>query len=1023
MTVVPSENTGSTREELICPHCFSSLERHPVYADEFSGRTALEKGTRCKDQKPGEECPYASRVPPEVMKKVIKTQYKSPSLIAKIRSRITAKNTAATVVIIILLLVFLGNPFSSIGQPSAKELTISATTPVGDYTEGIRIVDYNTGRELFNERNITYRDIGTKEVSIIPEDKKLAAKYARIDFNNQKVLESSGGVNITNGTLQLEVERRLKVSRSGAISSGFVRMNFLNPDNIDGNINVTLKPPEGNQIQNSRLIEKGDRQINIPGSVVSQTASIQAVPIRDEIIQNKRYFNGTQEIPLEGTVTPDNVSFSIRGNNRNAGIEKSLTKRIEGQDSITAIVESESTQGPANLVLFGKMKGQKQFIQGETNGRANENITIGDGPATANVTIEGERTERQVTKNGTIKGDSFNIEIEGDETVESRINFTGAEIQDSQVATSSLSARNNTKEKTVTNISENGTYRIVLNKNGNTGFTSGYYINNQKYESGRTLELKKGDSVRIWADAKSEIEPEDNNEQNNEQETENNFQPPPDYPLVVENTRVSSNTLQDGGNIRVQATITNPSQTFYTSRIILFKNGNRAQTKSLNFPPGQSKDVQFSQVKISKEGTNSLSINNGNTVEVTNGVVNNNPEPQENTPSGQINVQLTKLTQQPKIKISTKPDGQFQCITSPENGSCKLDNMTPGTNTLDIIKEGISQAQYTIKYNTTVGQTNPRLKIGDRTVIEKRGIIQDQETLKRTIHLKEGTYPIYTSTRNNKKLKYSIEWAKSSQVDRPIVDKNNTRVILSNKTKPLHRYSISNMKQGENTLQIRDSSGNTFYAKLSWIESGSSVIPRLVANGRIACSKEDLKSQNCVINNINDDTLEIRLEQGKTPLNYQIRYIKTDVPREVELTINNNKTTINGNNNPSWRRLVQLSDLSLGANNIRLRTIPENTQATAQLKYQQLLQRPVQPIVLQFRSPENNEEIQIPADKINVNTGEMTEPMNITIPEGWVARGNDNLLEFSNKNQQGGVVIKVETNISRSGQIVFEERG
>lgn len=1015
MPKIPSENTGSSREELMCPHCFSSLEKHPVYAEEFGGRLGLIKATRCTNER-DENCPYESRVPPEIMEEVLDEQYESPSLIANIRSKLTTKRLAAMIIGLFLVIALFGNPLSVITSPPQNTLEVEVTTPLGEeYNTDLNFVDYQTGQTVITGNNkLEYTsELGTQEISIEPTDSRLAAEYARIDFSEDKLIESSDGINLTNGTLKIQLERKISVVREGALSSGLVEMTFPNPRNIGDSINVTIEPVGGNQIQNSRLLRPGERTITIPASVISQSATVEAIPTRETVTYQNRYAGEPQQIELEGNILPDEVDFLISQNQTSAGVEMSETTKIDTSGTVNIPIGSEQTSNPAIIRLFGEMQGNQRSISGKGIGTINETIIVGE-PSTAKVTIEGTETQRQIQENGTIReNENLTLDIEGDEPVDVQINFTGSEIQNEQIASDRLSARNEEIDQQVTTINENGTYNIKVSEQSNSvDFRSGYYINEDRYYGDQTFNLKEGDTIRLWANAQveeDETETEDN--------TDNGFTPPPDYPLVVEDTSVSDTSVSQGDQITVQAKIRNPSDNFYTSQVRLFRNGQSITEKRIELSSGQSRNIIFENIDITKEGENKISINNGEIITVTTG------EPSETIIEGQVDINIEKIQNESEITLSSR-ENTFGCIANPQNDTCNFENVPPGTTQLNVNQKNAVNTQYELNYQSTVGQRNPQLIIEDKVAVQHTGILEDRERITKTVPISKGTNEITLSTEQGTELDYNIQWASSSSIDSPTIDVGNRRVVSSEETTPHQEYTLGIINQSQNNVSISSSSRESFYATIEWTESGESVIPNLRVNNRLTCSKSTIMQNNCTITNINNKNIEIELEDGKVPIGYTLSYIKTETPESATLNINGNEQTIRRQPGiPNWKSTSQVIGLKEGENDIKLQTNPEGQEVTVNLDYTQLFQRPVQPIIIQFRSDETVERFDIPSDKIDVNTGEMIAPYNITIPRGWVSRGDSNILEFSNKNNQGGARIRVRTNISQSGEIKFNERG
>jgi hypothetical protein len=99
-TKMPSEVSTRNREEMVCPDCFTEgLEEHPGYIDEFTGKQAVLRATRC----PNEDClyHYGEGVPSSMLEQ----QYASSNPLGPLSSALSVKRVAGLVVGLVVIVV------------------------------------------------------------------------------------------------------------------------------------------------------------------------------------------------------------------------------------------------------------------------------------------------------------------------------------------------------------------------------------------------------------------------------------------------------------------------------------------------------------------------------------------------------------------------------------------------------------------------------------------------------------------------------------------------------------------------------------------------------------------------------------------------------------------------------------------------------------------------------------------------------------------------------------------------------
>lgn len=1018
-TRVPSDNTGTRREELMCPHCFSPLEKHSVYSEEYRGRASLMKATKCTDAN-NEGCPYKNRVPPDVMEDVLETQYKSPSIVSRIRQKATTRNISIFIGILVVMLALIGNPLSGGGNTSQTEsVQMEVSTPLGqDYNDQVTIRKFNTGEAISSGNIIEYsKGGGRTEITIDPKDERLAKQYARVNFANNKVLKGPSSLNIKNESVEINLDRKSKVRRSGVVSNGFVIFDIGHPENIGDGINITISPPNKDTIRNNRIIESGEiRNINIPGILTTQEAVVEAKPNKQTVTKEKEYDGGTQEINLKGNTIPSELDFNIDLSEESA-IRKSILKEIESQGSINASVKSREGARSPKITLFGKMTENKKSIEDEWTGSIRA-LNIRDGPATVKATMIGNQKQKIIRKNGTSTNDSITLDIIGEETVENvTVNFTGINTENT-LASKVISPVNEKIEKNVTEIKESGTYVINFEERGDQEFTSGYYINSEFYPESIRLELEKGDKIRIMGDAKKQKQGE-NRDSNN---PEKDFSPPPQYPLEIESTSVSDRSANKGETVKITSRIKNPKDIFYTAKIKLFRNGNQIKQKTKKFSSGETKQITFNNIEIKENGKNTLSINQGRQITVGTGA--SPQEPNTQSISGEAAIEVNRIFKNKTVSLDTNRNGEYNCETNPRNGSCTINFLGKGQQIIPIQKTGgISKLSYEYNYTNQIGQLDPKMNLGDRTVLRKQGSLNEGENISRIFQMEEGTHQI-TFPKNNLNLSYKLKWSKSSKISRPIVDVNGRRIVSSDKTFRGKEYNLNNITNGQNKIKIKEASGNPFYARLSWKEKGDSIAPSIIIDDSIACTEIKIRNNECIIKDLNSKSINLRMRNGKIPINYTLSYTSINTPKKVGININDKTTIVEKTPESNWESIESINSLRPGSNRIKVNSIPKNTKATVKIKYGQRLQNPVRPAI-QFLGKDTTKDIEISSSKIDIETQELTGKVTTKIPRGLITKGrkNKDRLEFSNSNDQGGVNITIESNMSDSDSIIFKERG
>jgi hypothetical protein len=1005
--IVPEENEGSSREELICPHCFSYLERHPVYVEQYSGRTALKKATRCKDQR-GENCPYSERVPPDVMEEILRDQYVSPTLVSRIREKMTLKKLGVMVGGLLFIVFFIGvNPFAP--DPTTVQGEI-ITGQVGQEFDEVNIYDYNTGELLSSGKQFTYQTTQeTNTLSIVPEGGNMAATYVRISPGGE-VLESSTNAQFINGSLQITLPEKRNIDRLGTISDGNIAMNISNPANINDNITVTFSPPEGDTLDSSNFIRSGiEKEINIIGSVTSQEARITGLANTETIVNNKQWRQSPQEITFEGNQNPEEVSVSLTP--ESDSITETKRKLIQRNGNVDISVGSN--QSEAEIDLFGDISGNSQTESGTWNNNSSLSITVPNGPATLKASLTGKAQTNRVQQNGQVQSGTLPLEVQGQSRVNDlKINFTGGNtITNTAQTERTYTFNGENTERQVFTPNESGTYQISTEIDQQSEpFNGGFYINNERRTGSTTEEvnLSENDRIGIWVESR----------ETTGTNTQKTWSPPGYYPIEVTNTEVSKQQVSTGETFTVTGTMTNNGNSNYRTGILLFKDGRRTREKTQQIAPGQSYNFEFTGVSFQTEGTHTISINEGEQIQVLVGE-------ERNTGSGEISININKVnentTQDASIRVDTNRDGEVDCQTNPFNGTCTIESITPGEYSLKTEQENIQNTQYTATYTSTTGQQNPSLTIGNNIIINRNGYIEQGETITETTQIEEGTHQVDISTENGDNINYNLEWGQSSRIIQPQINVNgNTEISSSNSTRELTTYPLGNLTQGNNTISISTSSSEPYYARIKWQETGNAIYPRINFNGRTVCQKNEVANNNCIFNP-NEKTGEISLTTNRNT-DYTIRYNSITIPQTINTIINGNTVEINKppNTNGEWTRIAQINGLSQGTNNIRLETNPEETEATAQINYTQLAERPVEPSISLETSTGNTYQKEIPPDKISLQTNELTEPITFNISQDQITRGT-NYIYFRNQNSQGMIRIRVQGTFSEVDTIEFND--
>jgi len=1029
----PELRETTNRDEMMCPRCETEgLKENPAYADEYSGRAALLKSTRC----PNEECEYNYGVP----ESDIEVQLPDKNYTDGISDIIPTELTFGSVIRVSILFagIFLViTQFGLLPSDSSNPTTDNVVSNISGNITGENLselsnksvqlnymndTEYRTIESINQDNNFEFEDVESGEYLLY-----LHSPDLNINPDGQQINVNES--NIDNITINVADSQSYNFNQT--VSDALIDIDYKNPHNID-DINFTLSPINGDNIEREHKIQSGTtRTILIPIKPQSEQIRVESKETRERQIVNSQYVSNEDTYNIYGNMNAESLNITLT-NESSSEVQSETIVVPESGITDTISVLSNETIGPVTVTLRNGTSQDRQQITGKWNGE--NNVTFFSGvknTTTANLQINPEPQIDTDTISGTISNTLLQPEFRGNMPInDAVIKFNGGDSDAEEIGSVNMesNAENGSTGEVIqelVTINESGTYRLnwdaTISENPNLVNFS-YIINGDSTvipqgSDGEGLSLESGDTVEIMAESERETVSNDENSPHFGSLNEN---------INVVDMRFSDNNPSAGDNIELFATVENTGSREVTEEFIFYLNGNKEASKSYTIPGNSQKEIgginELGTTAISEEGTNVWFINDKGPFFLEVG----DSEPVYGV--GEISATIQDLSAEGEVRVDTTNDGETDCTVLASGGECSFEEyeFNPNTeNNIRVEEVSVSNTDYTIEYTE---QTNPR----DVTVDMRENNINDYahdgvltNADSTVVELVPGNMSMAISSENGVPLTYSLTWDAESVIDNPVVYVNNEEKISNlGSFQETKSFNLDPLPEGENTFEFLSSSGG-YTVDIEWIEDEGQSYPTTIIDNNQECRSGGSYANNltCTItgSGLSPGEHTIDFNSISNSFNYQLSYHSRAISSSVNVDVNGETKQFNRQSvNPTeWQDVATTSLLSRGNNNVTV-SVPDannmNPNSTATIQYSIDTGDVENPELIVTNGQGETNNVDIPSSALDSNL--LTEDVDITIPSEWLTTNNnqievkteDGIFEISGELRVKSENIKLDTN-------------
>jgi len=1029
----PELRETTNRDEMMCPRCETEgLKENPAYADEYSGRAALLKSTRC----PNEECEYNYGVP----ESDIEVQLPDKNYTDGISDIIPTELTFGSVIRVSILFagIFLViTQFGLLPSDSSNPTTDNVVSNISGNITGENLselsnksvqlnymndTEYRTIESINQDNNFEFEDVESGEYLLY-----LHSPDLNINPDGQQINVNES--NIDNITINVADSQSYNFNQT--VSDALIDIDYKNPHNID-DINFTLSPINGDNIEREHKIQSGTtRTILIPIKPQSEQIRVESKETRERQIVNSQYVSNEDTYNIYGNMNAESLNITLT-NESSSEVQSETIVVPESGITDTISVLSNETIGPVTVTLRNGTSQDRQQITGKWNGE--NNVTFFSGvknTTTANLQINPEPQIDTDTISGTISNTLLQPEFRGNMPInDAVIKFNGGDSDAEEIGSVNMesNAENGSTGEVIqelVTINESGTYRLnwdaTISENPNLVNFS-YIINGDSTvipqgSDGEGLSLESGDTVEIMAESERETVSNDENSPHFGSLNEN---------INVVDMRFSDNNPSAGDNIELFATVENTGSREVTEEFIFYLNGNEEASKSYTIPGNSQKEIgginELGTTAISEEGTNVWFINDKGPFFLEVG----DSEPVYGV--GEISATIQDLSAEGEVRVDTTNDGETDCTVLASGGECSFEEyeFNPNTeNNIRVEEVSVSNTDYTIEYTE---QTNPR----DVTVDMRENNINDYahdgvltNADSTVVELVPGNMSMAISSENGVPLTYSLTWDAESVIDNPVVYVNNEEKISNlGSFQETKSFNLDPLPEGENTFEFLSSSGG-YTVDIEWIEDEGQSYPTTIIDNNQECRSGGSYANNltCTItgSGLSPGEHTIDFNSISNSFNYQLSYHSRAISSSVNVDVNGETKQFNRQSvNPTeWQDVATTSLLSRGNNNVTV-SVPDannmNPNSTATIQYSIDTGDVENPELIVTNGQGETNNVDIPSSALDSNL--LTEDVDITIPSEWLTTNNnqievkteDGIFEISGELRVKSENIKLDTN-------------
>ena len=1034
----PELRETTNRDEMMCPRCETEgLKENPAYADEYSGRAALLKSTRC----PNEECEYNYGVP----ESDIEVQLPDKNYTDGISDIIPTELTFGSVIRVSILFagIFLViTQFGLLPSDSSNPTTDNVVSNISGNITGENLselsnksvqlnymndTEYRTIESINQDNNFEFEDVESGEYLLY-----LHSPDLNINPDGQQINVNES--NIDNITINVADSQSYNFNQT--VSDALIDIDYKNPHNID-DINFTLSPINGDNIEREHKIQSGTtRTILIPIKPQSEQIRVESKETRERQIVNSQYVSNEDTYNIYGNMNAESLNITLTNESSSKVQSETIVVPDSGITDTISVLSNE-TIGPVTVTLRNGTSQDRQQITRKWNGE--NNVTFFSGvknTTTANLQINPEPQIDTDTISGTISGTISNTllqpEFRGNMPInDAVIKFNGGDSDAEEIGSVNMesNAENGSTGEVIqelVTINESGTYRLnwdaTISENPNLVNFS-YIINGDSTvipqgSDGEGLSLESGDTVKIMAESERETVSNDENSPHFGSLNEN---------INVVDMRFSDNNPSAGDNIELFATVENTGSREVTEEFIFYLNGNEEASGSYTIPGNSQKEIgginELGTTAISEEGTNVWFINDKGPFFLEVG----DSEPVYGV--GEISATIQDLSAEGEVRVDTTNDGETDCTVLASGGECSFEEyeFNPNTeNNIRVEEVSVSNTDYTIEYTE---QTNPRDVTVDMRENNINDYAHDDGVLTNAdgtvVELVPGNMSMAISSENGVPLTYSLTWDAESVIDNPVVYVNNEEKISNlDSFQETKSFNLDPLPEGENTFEFLSSSGG-YTVDIEWIEDEGQSYPTTIIDNNQECRSGGSYANNltCTItgSGLSPGEHTIDFNSISNSFNYQLSYHSRAISSSVNVDVNGETKQFNRQSvNPTeWQDVATTSLLSRGNNNVTV-SVPDannmNPNSTATIQYSIDTGDVENPELIVTNGQGETNNVDIPSSALDSNL--LTEDVDITIPSEWLTTNNnqievkteDGIFEISGELRVKSENIKLDTN-------------
>jgi hypothetical protein len=998
-----SQIDADSRDGMVCPHCGESkLKALPIAAEKSSKKEKILYGTTCANP----NCTkHGDRVDPNGLAK----QYDSTRF-----ENILSKNTLFFIAVLLVGALIAAQTMGIFSlNPGTTENPVSGTIvgPDGDSVSGATVIIGNKTATTNSTGSYTL-DIksGSYEMVVLPPSNSTisGSPTYNISVSSDGSIDFLNSNNQTTSTINLENAYSLEAETKSSNSSVFVK--YKNPSNGGMTIvHLTGSKEDTRTTEKEIQLATGTNNIPISGTPTNQSIKLTS-PIATTQKTIEYTYTGTEEtLDVSGNMDPTNVRVIFDSGKETTLVSK--TERINGEQTVPINVQSS---GDEELIAY-LSEGSSQEVETKngiwTNSDPSITISEESAPATVHVTLTGGIQTTTESINGTVTDGTATFNVDGNiQAKNGVITFNGGEATNTEIDSGSVYASGEEgttlRKTTIADAPSDGEYILDFSHTieENPEYVSaGYMVNGEKttIEEGSgtvSLNLEKGDTVEVWVKSSNEVSQNDkqhSSENNNIEITDYTAyptEPSSDEPINFEVT--AKNTGDEADNIDV----------------VIYLNGESVTTETMVVEAGETKTKTLdTSINPPSDGVHTVSVNDlDETIIRVNGAT-------LESGAGTVDATLSKKGDEGTINVDTNNDGEYDCTVSAESGSCSLNQLPTGENTIQIKETGVSNTDYTVTYTKREGPKGVTIDLNNDGNIDKRhdGLLTSDETITISKTLEAGEHTIDIETESGDDINYDIEWSKAGVINSPTILIDGETVVDSSETySGTKEFNLGAVSPGEHQVTFKSKNGS-YTAKLEWEEQPENQYPSVRVNGTEICNSNTVSNNGGYCNipqSHASKNMKFKLGQTDTGEDFTVEYTERSAPKEVTIENDTTSKTIKKSDGEiSDGKWIYNAPISILSENNTIISVESNypsgfeSELTGVLKYTEKEKGPQNPKITVIQPNGEKHSKRISSSKLE--NGILNSSETIHLPYNWFGKGENEIRIISSNG------VPIETRI------------